>query len=212
MTLDLALAYPSTAAQLRTAIGHRLLLATHEGERWACNSYWIAPARRFDGVIKDIEDGCYEPEGKEWRVLEQSSDVITHFLDPASYTVPIEPVEVAGRPAMIATDKAVTRAADERLAVVLSDEAGLDARYVKLLAHLDPLQRPYVDRLSNVRLRQQEGGATKPVGFFADVEVRRGGHRDTTTTEYRWIPETWEPAGERLIGVLRPIRLKAVGR
>lgn len=207
---DIDLAYPRTATDFRNAIGGRLILGTVDGQRWASNNYYVAPAERF-ALAEGLEDGCYSADGKAWSLTGDGADkLLEQFLSPADYTEPVELETLHGRPAIIAAYREPERPVDEVLVVPYATDAGLNARYLRLLTNLEPLNhKSYGDRLSRVHLRQHAGGPQRPVGIFADVEKRHGGHRDTTTDAYRWIPETFEPAGDRLIGVLMPVRLSA---
>lgn len=200
----IGLAYPRTPTEFRNTLGHRLILGTVDGVRWASNNYYLSPAERFADVIGGLDDGCYNLDGREWTFDRPDVPNLRHFLNVDDYVNPVELTTVAGnRATFVAIGPLASKQAEETLAVPFSETASLNARYLRLLTHLDPLNRSYGDRLSNVHLRQRNG-ELKPVGIFVDVERRRGG---CNGPDGRWIPETFEPAGERLIGVIMPARL-----
>lgn len=206
----LDLAYPRTVTELRKTISPRLVLATVDGQRWASNGFYITPASRFDRLeLAELRDGCYLPDGKAWAPIADADPVaaLERFVTADdTYTEPVTLTELSpGRPAIVAIAPG-ERQGDETLAVPFGDGVSLNARYLRLVADTAELSKPYGDVLGDVTLRQQDS-VGRPVGVFVNVEHRRLGHRDTTTEAYRWVPETLEPAGERLIGVLMPLRL-----
>lgn len=216
--MKLHLAYPRNKTEMRAVIGDRLFVVEHEGERWATNAYWLMPADKLSLVLS--ADGVAEPGAyfgdKRLEPTDQGAPPVDRLLNIDDYTAPLEVVETAGKPTLVAYTAAEKRG-DETLGVVLRrpdlDELTmLNARYLRVVA--DTSTARYGERLGDPVLRQKphemvkgKPSANGPVGIFAPVEVKRGGHRDTTTDAYKWIPETWHADGERLLGVLMPVRL-----
>jgi len=194
-----------TPAALKRMIGKdQLFLAEHDGAFYATNKYWVVPTASIWPLLAKFNidanaTGTYDVNGTITKAASDYAPSVGRFLNLADYDVATERVMAAGREAF-AHDNA-----NGFYALFRRENGG--SHFGIRADWLEWLTEPpesYGERFSNVRLM----GSEKPVAIVADRETKHGGHRDTSTDEYRWIPETWEPAGQVLLAVLMPIKIK----
>lgn len=190
----------------------RLFIAEHEGELYATNSYWLAPAAKVAPLLDHFNlasdaAGSFEVNGQV-RTLDQEPPNLSSIM-PAHLGRELPVVErarVGDEGSAYAYQRANT---GNYLALVRGDGGGLVAFNADFLhwltydGNLRDIPCGYGSRLVGDPIYRQ-AAIGKPMVISATREKQSGGNNGP---DGKWIPATWSDDGELFLGLLMPVRV-----
>lgn len=197
--------------KVRAGEAARLFIAEHDGELYATNSYWLAPAAKVAPLLDHFNlasdtVGSFEVNGQV-RTLDLEPPNLSSIM-PARLGMDLPEV----RPATIGDEGSAhayqRNPAGGYLALMRAVDGSavaFNADFLHWLTNdgdLRSMAVGYGSRLGELVYRQ--GGPNKPMVISATREKQSGGHNREGGG---YIPATWSVDGELFLGLLMPVRI-----